>query len=89
MWQDPGWAFGVAFIILAFSLRKALPRLLQTIADRQATATPAEANAGELVEVIDELRRRMGELEERVDFTERMLATYRDRERVAPPDHEG
>lgn len=32
-----------------------------------------------------ETERRVGELEERVDFTERLLAKQRDAERLAPP----
>jgi len=37
-----------------------------------------------LVEV-DELRRRLSEVEERLDFAERLLARERDPDRLAPP----
>jgi len=34
---------------------------------------------------VDELRRRLSEVEERLDFTERLLARERDPDRLAPP----
>jgi len=34
---------------------------------------------------VDELKRRLAEAEERLDFTERLLAKDRDAQRVAPP----
>jgi len=34
---------------------------------------------------VDELKRRLAEAEERLDFTERLLARDRDAQRVAPP----
>jgi len=84
MWNDPAWAFGVAFIILAISLRKALPRLLHSIADRQSGAGPRPAQPRASEEALEELRRRVSELEERVDFAERLLSQQRDLERLAP-----
>ncbi len=48
-------------------------------------AGPAlEARHEELAAALEELRREMAELAERVDFTERLLAKGRD-ERLAPP----
>ena len=40
----------------------------------------------ELVAAVDELRREVAELAERVDFTERLLARQKDVDRLAPPD---
>jgi predicted nuclease with TOPRIM domain len=34
---------------------------------------------------LDQLRQRMNELEERLDFAERMLASQRDAQRLGPP----
>ncbi len=34
---------------------------------------------------LDELKQRIGELEERVDFTERLLAKQREGQRLGPP----
>jgi hypothetical protein len=45
---------------------------------------PPEQVLGEL----DELRTRIAELEERADFSERLLARQRDADRVAGPDGE-
>ncbi len=84
MWNDPAWAFGIAFIILAISLRKALPRLLHSIADRQSD--PAALPGGATEEAVDELRRRVAELEERLDFAERLLSQERHPARLAPPE---
>ena len=78
MWNDPAWAFGIAFIIVAISLRKALPRLLHSIADRQSPPGPSD-------EAVEELRHRLSELEERVDFAERMLSRQRDVDGLVPP----
>jgi hypothetical protein len=83
MWNDPAWAFGVAFIILAISLRKALPRLLHSIADRHSG--PAQVEAGITVEEVEDLRRRVGELEERVDFAERLLTEQREAAKLPQP----
>jgi hypothetical protein len=41
--------------------------------------------AERLAAEVEELRRRLGEVEERVDFTERLLAKERQADRVAPP----
>src|SRR5205807_9644718 len=38
-----------------------------------------------LLTEVDELKRRLAEVEERLDFTERLLARERDPERLAPP----
>jgi len=38
-----------------------------------------------LLAEVDELKRRLSEIEERLDFTERLLARERDQERLAPP----
>jgi hypothetical protein len=84
MWNDPAWAFGVAFIILAISLRKALPRLLHSIADRHSG--PEHVEAGVSVEEVEDLRRRVSELEERVDFAERLLTEQREAAKLPQPD---
>jgi len=49
-------------------------------------AGPAhEARQEELAAAIQELRREMAELAERVDFAERLLAKSREGERLGPP----
>ena len=46
-----------------------------------ATPGPSESVLAE----VDELKRRLSEVEERLDFAERLLARERDPERLAPP----
>jgi tetrahydromethanopterin S-methyltransferase subunit G len=81
-----GWAIGVGIIILAVSLGRILRGLGRAIADRVPRGAPsADPAAAELRTEVDDMRQRLAELEERVDFTERLLAKHRDGERLAPP----
>ncbi len=81
-----GWAVGVGIIILAVSVGRAVRALSRGFADRgvrdQAAGRAADP---ELRAEVDEMQRRLTELEERLDFTERLLAKHRDSERLAPP----
>jgi hypothetical protein len=45
----------------------------------------SDADHEDVLQALDELRRDMSQLAERVDFTERMLAKRADAERLAPP----
>ena len=40
---------------------------------------------GEVRQTLEAMQNRIGELEERLDFTERLLATQRDVDRLEPP----
>ena len=52
----------------------------------QAAKHGAVLGASEnLLAEVDELKRRLSEIEERLDFTERLLARERDPDRLAPP----
>ncbi len=56
---------------------------------RHGPVPPPQQGSGEreeLVAAVDELRREVAELAERVDFTERLLTKAREAERVTPPD---
>src|SRR5438552_1138506 len=68
--EQYGWAIGVGIIIIALSLSKAVPALVRAVADRIANRRPAPA-AGTLAspapQLLDDLQRRVAELEERVD----------------------
>jgi hypothetical protein len=50
----------------------------------QPQATGGAAHE-EVIAAVDELRREVAELAERVDFTERLLAKQRDGDKLAPP----
>jgi cell division protein FtsB len=45
----------------------------------------SEARQEELAATVEELRREVAELAERVDFTERLLAKQSDGQKLAPP----
>ena len=86
--EQYGWAIGVGIIIIALSLSKAAPALVRAVADRIAgrTGTPSAGSLGSPApQVLDDLQRRVAELEARVDVAERLLAKQREAERLAKP----
>lgn len=53
---------------------------------RHGAVPPGGAAGGEeLLAAVEDLRRELAELAERVDFTERLLARQREAERLGPP----
>ena len=77
-------------ILLVFggvALLRLLPQRRSRVPDQPAREGPGDLQArlGQL----DQLQQRMGELEERVDFTERLLAKQRESDRLAPPPGQG
>ena len=81
----PAVAMSVMFVSAAsiFVLRGPLGRAL---ADRLAgrTGGAASVDSDRLQGEVEELKHRLAEVEERLDFTERMLAKDRDAERIGP-----
>jgi hypothetical protein len=53
------------------------------LAAKHGTALPAEGSR--VLDEVDELKRRLAEVEERLDFTERLLAKERETDRLGPP----
>jgi len=101
MFGIPDWAVGVAFIMLAISVAKVLagrlgpperlggPRasrreLAQAVEDLQKRVGGSDDVQARL-DALEDVQRRLADVEERLDFAERMLAKQRDAERVAPP----
>jgi tetrahydromethanopterin S-methyltransferase subunit G len=81
-----GWAIGVGIIIVAISLGRTLRVVGRALGDRVPRGpAPSSPVDPELRADVDEMRQRLAELEERVDFAERLLAKRRDSERLAPP----
>jgi len=97
----PEWAIGVGFIILAGSIAKAVfgrmmpsdgPRgrhasrrdLSQALDVLQRRLGVIESGQQGLAQD-DGVAARLAELEERLDFVERMLAKQREADRIAPP----
>jgi len=64
-------------VVLRGPIGKALARRLE--GDQPSIAAPSD----EVLAELDDLRSRVLELEERVDFSERLLASHRDRSREA------
>jgi Tfp pilus assembly protein PilO len=90
----PEWAFGVVVILLVSSGLVLLVRWLQPeIArpDLKSGATDSTERSQTLEHVqlrlreLDQLKQRIGDLEERVDFAERLLAQQREGRKAVRP----
>jgi len=89
-WGIPSWAIGVGVIILAGSIGRALMAVSgvppkRHKRDKAGGDDATDAELTRQAEQLDDAQRRLGELEERMDFAERLLAKQRDGERLAPP----
>jgi hypothetical protein len=73
---------GFFALMIVRTLSKAYTAKLQV--GNQAGAA-SESRQEELAAAVDELRREVAELAERVDFTERLLAKQPDGQKLAPP----
>jgi len=81
----PEWAIGIGAILALISVLKVVTARLMPPGYRSRSMREmmdGETPAG-LAE-FDELKRRVGELEERLDFAERLLARQREQERLQP-----
>lgn len=78
----PDWALGVGFIIFAAAVAQII--VVKLRASTRVRPGP-DPDVGELRQGFDALQTRLGELEERLDFTERLLANQRDAKRLDPP----
>ena len=89
MFGIPEWALGVTAILAVVSVLKVVTARLLPPGYRQRSwrgdliPSETEDQQARLAE-LDELKRRVAELEERVDFTERLLARQREGERLQP-----
>lgn len=89
----PDWALGVSLICVAFFGGVGLmTRLLHPEVGKKGKRLEGE-RAERLealetkVEELEQSQRRIAELEERVDFAERLLARQNEAERLTPPRH--
>lgn len=72
----PEWALGVGFIIVAVSIARAVTgRFLGSPASlrRRLDANTTDPEVVELRQTVDALQARLTEVEERLDFAERLL----------------
>jgi hypothetical protein len=102
MFGIPSWAMGVIAImagigmvqVLVGAASKALGlpsrwgrgRGRTVIGMTLPSDSGASHDSGEHAAALDDLQRRLAELEERVDFAERLLAQHRDAAQLNPPD---
>src|SRR2546428_4199714 len=85
----PEWALGVTAILAVVSVLKVVTARLMPPGYRQRswrgeTLPPETDDLQARLAELDELKRRVGEVEERVDFAERLLARPREGGRVPP-----
>jgi len=76
----PSWALGAAVILIAIQVGRAIsgryPRY------RRGGPEQSDTDVAELRQSLDAMQTRVSELEERVDFAERLLAKQRDSDRL-------
>ena len=78
----PEWAIGVGVIIFAVAIAQIVVVKMRASVRR----LPASDNEiGELRQALDAMQSRLGELEERRDFAERLLTKHREADRLEPP----
>jgi len=87
----PEWAIGVGVIVLCVATSQGLVRLLLARPGLKSRVTDLTERGQDLEDVkvrlgeLDQLKQRISELEERVDFAERLLAKQREGQRLGPP----
>ena len=77
-----------AAIVLRGPMGKALAEWIRGWSHTEAKWIEAKAAPGEVAELraeVEELRHQLGDVHERLDFAERLLAKTREAERLAPP----
>lgn len=88
MFGLPEWAIGVgAVLVLVTALQVIYVRLMPPeYRRRRWKGEPLQApeEMQRRLAELDDLKQRLGELEERVDFAERLLARQREAERLGP-----
>ena len=80
----PEWAIGGAVLIFAVAVAQIVVVRLRASVRRLPTS---DEETRELRQAFDAMQSRIGEVEERLDFTERLLAQYREADRLGPPSH--
>jgi hypothetical protein len=97
MFSIPSWAIGVVAIMAGIGLVQILVRVATKALGLPPTwgqsrgravtgMTLPGADSGEHTATLDDLQRRLAELEERLDFAERLLAQQKDAAQLNPPN---
>jgi uncharacterized protein YlxW (UPF0749 family) len=75
----PSWAIGAAVILIAIQVGRAISSKARQTARGSAAS---DTDVDELRQSLEATQHRVAELEERVDFAERLLAKQRESERL-------
>ena len=78
----PSWALGAAVILIAIQIGRAISGRYGGGRGRHRGLPASDDEISELRQNLDAMQHRVTELEERVDFTERLLAKQRDADRL-------
>lgn len=82
----PEWALGAGAVAGVVIVAVALAQI--AVAKLRGSVPPlpgSDDETRELRQALEAMQNRLGELEERVDFTERLLAKHREADRLGPP----
>jgi uncharacterized protein YlxW (UPF0749 family) len=75
----PSWAIGAAVILIALQVGRAISSKARNY---QRGSAASDTEVEELRRSLDAMQQRVAELEERVDFAERLLAKQRESNRL-------
>jgi len=86
---DKDWVVGAVFAFFVFAggfwvLRPVAAALAKRIAGEHRRPVPDPQQRDAIATEVEQLRQDMTELQERVDFAERLLARQRDVQRIGP-----
>ncbi|HEV8382049.1 MAG TPA: hypothetical protein VGQ29_10710 [Gemmatimonadales bacterium] len=75
----PSWAIGAAVILIAIQVGRAISGRYRM---QRHGSQESDSDIAELQQNLEAMQHRVAELEERVDFAERLLAKQRDADRL-------
>jgi len=78
----PSWAVGAAVILIAIQIGRAISGKYGGGRGRHRGLSASDDEISDLRQNLDAMQHRVSELEERVDFAERLLAKQRDSDRL-------
>lgn len=78
----PSWALGAAVILIAIQVGRAISGKYGGRHGRHRGLPASDDEIGELRQSFETMQNRVAELEERVDFAERLLAKHRESDRL-------
>lgn len=79
-----GWGVNVGIIIFAVMMARGMSTIFR-MRMRERSPRGLDGPDPALQQTVDDLQHRVAELEERLDFAERMLSSHREGDRLGPP----